>query len=174
MSNLCRKSPRRSSGVATRLPVTSQNTSRRAIVQRTSNLRSARAVEERGLTKEKKWAAQHAEPRAQKINHFAKFSTQRPTVHSIDIMSTPTSTQQGTSVEDYVFHMQSHSQEMPELTVRINDTPLKFCVVSGADAVIGETWQKHLQTMQLEHTTIKLGPDGVTQEIPVMGKFSAT
>ncbi|XP_072142717.1 uncharacterized protein [Dermacentor andersoni] len=41
--------------------------------------------------------------------------------------------------------------------------------------VIGETtWQKHLQTMQLEHTTTKLVPYGVTQEIPVMGKFSAT
>ncbi|XP_037564349.1 uncharacterized protein LOC119443707 [Dermacentor silvarum] len=70
----------------------------------------------------------------------------------------------------------SRNQDLPVVTVKINDTPPEFWVDSGAGVnVIGETtWQKHLQTMQLEHTTTKLVPDGVAPEIPVMGKFSAT
>ncbi|XP_075534041.1 uncharacterized protein LOC142567748 [Dermacentor variabilis] len=114
--------------------------------------------------------------KCQKKNHFAKFCRQRPTIHSIEVTDTPASTQQGTSVEDCVFHVQSHRQELPVVTVKINDTPLEFCVDSGAGVnVIGETtWQKYLQTMQLEHRTTKLVPYGNTQEMPVMGKFSVT
>ncbi|XP_075533146.1 uncharacterized protein LOC142566175 [Dermacentor variabilis] len=48
--------------------------------------------------------------KCQKQNHFAKFCRQRPTVHSIDVTDTPASTQQETSVEDCVFHVQSHRQ----------------------------------------------------------------
>nr|XP_054931763.1 uncharacterized protein K02A2.6-like [Dermacentor andersoni] len=113
--------------------------------------------------------------KCQKKNHFAKFCRQRPTVHSIDVTGTPASTHLDRSVEDCVFHVQSHRQELPVVTVKINDTPLEFCVDSRAGVnVIGEAWQKHLQTMQLEHTTTKLVPYGITQEISVMGKFSAT
>ncbi|XP_075539217.1 uncharacterized protein LOC142573889 [Dermacentor variabilis] len=115
-------------------------------------------------------------PQVSKEKPLRQVLQTRPTVQSIDVTGTPASIQQDTSVEDYVFHVQSHRQELPVVAVKINDTPLEFCVDSGAGVnVIGETtWQKHLQTMQLAHTTTKLVPYGVAQEIPVMAKFSAT
>lgn len=114
--------------------------------------------------------------KCQKKNHFAKFCKQRPNVHFVNATCTSASTEQNTNVEDYVFHAQSQSQELPVVTVSINSPSLEFCVDSGAGVnVIGETtWRKHLHMPQLERTTTKLVPYGVTQEIIVMGKFSAT
>ncbi|XP_064463106.1 uncharacterized protein LOC135374016 [Ornithodoros turicata] len=77
--------------------------------------------------------------------------------------------------------VQEHSEEqrsatkLPVVTVSINQTPLEFFLDTGAGVnVVGErTWRKRLGT-PLKATTTRLVPYGVTQEIPVMGAFTAS
>ncbi|XP_064483048.1 uncharacterized protein LOC135395890 [Ornithodoros turicata] len=118
--------------------------------------------------------------KCQKKNHFANWCKSTPrnkeAVRSL-VSSAAISareTQHNCSSDESVFHIRNPATKLPIVTVSINQTPLEFFLDTGAGVnVVGErTWKKHLRA-PLKATTTRLVPYGVTQEIPVMGAFTA-